>query len=456
MVGPGSSGLPDPKAKYLDFNALFRHYRKSRAIAVTPHNATISRLSPPTMPEPRSRFRELARELRPHIVWDAIKLLFALGLAGMITVGVGIFQWSRHHFDLLFLFSVFICSAAMLTSAAVLKTRKGGNGDLKKRTRRIANERLLLVSEETILRPELRPYVVPVKYTRLPNLPVLGLETANDGESTAYQVTIPDVKMGTSTINFQADCPRLTKDDEHVYWRVLIQVDTGSVTTGNDLAREMTRQGVGQVEVAINYDDRDHRYATIFELQRNVLASDTGGISIGPMRQVLIEDRPENKTPPVPADAPELVLDYNYSDQVPWSHEVPSPDKPIIVKNVTPGRNAFNVTIRPLVTADGTAEFTPSLVSCIEGGNQAEFNARVEGITLPIRNQLVDLLIKSYKEDNPDYDMTRDLFGPKSFTVTIEYEDSSGHNRYAADCEITYTKWHNKTHPGKHRIRKIT
>jgi hypothetical protein len=311
-------------------------------------------------------------------------------------------------------------------------------------------------SERNTETPKLSPYVVPVKYTRLPNLPVLGLETANDGESTAYQVTIPDVKTGTSTISFQADCPRLTKNDEHVYWRVLIQVDTGSVTTGNDLAREMTRQGVEQVEVVINYEDRDHHYATIFELKRNVLAGDTGGISIGAMRQVLLEDRPEDKTPPLPADAPELVLDYHHSERVTWSQEPPSPDKPIIVKNVTPGRNAFNVTILRLVTADGTAEFKPSLITCIEGGNQAEFNARVDGVFPVIKNHLLALLAKSYKEGTPDYDMTRDLFGPKSFTVTIEYEDSSGRNRYAADCEITYTKWHNETHPGRHRIRKIT
>jgi hypothetical protein len=125
------------------------------------------------------------------------------------------------------------------------------------------------------------------------------------------------------------------------------------------------------------------------------------------------------------------------------------------VKNVSEGKNAFNVTIRPLVTEDGTAEFKPAIVTCVKGGDEAEFNARVEGAFPVFKNQLLHLLAKSYKEGVPGYDISRDLFGEKLFTVTVEYQDSSG-QKYAADCEITYRRWKNEIHPGRHRIRRVS
>jgi hypothetical protein len=157
----------------------------------------------------------------------------------------------------------------------------------------------------------------------------------------------------------------------------------------------------------------------------------------------------------IPENTPELIIDYHYLDDATWSKPSPSPDKPLIVKNVTEGKNAFNVLIRPLITEEGTAQFIPQLVSCVKGGDEVEFNARVDGGYAGDTNQLLTLLQKSYKENVPDYNVAKDLFGEKSFTVTIEYEDSSGKNRYVAECEITYRKWHNEMHTGKHRIRKI-
>lgn len=124
--------------------------------------------------------------------------------------------------------------------------------------------------------PELRPNIVPVRYAKLPDLPVLGLETANDGE-VAYELSVPSVKLGTSVVVFDGYCPRLTKTDEHLFWRVFVMTDTRSTTTGNGLRNEMVRQGIGEMVVPIQYKDGDNRwYATKCRLELDVSVRGSG------------------------------------------------------------------------------------------------------------------------------------------------------------------------------------
>lgn len=128
-----------------------------------------------------------------------------------------------------------------------------------------------------------QPEIVPVGYNKLPTLGVLGFEMANDGEP-AYDLTIPPVRLRNAVVTFEADCPRLTKDGS-LFWRVLIQSETGTVYTGNNLMNEMQRQGTGEMDVAIHYRDRANSYITICRFEVNVLASRTGGISIRKISQ---------------------------------------------------------------------------------------------------------------------------------------------------------------------------
>jgi hypothetical protein len=300
--------------------------------------------------------------------------------------------------------------------------------------------------------PALRPCVVPVAYAKPQGYVWAGLVIANDGEA-AYDISIPPVQIGTSVLEIEPEINRLTKDDGRKYCKVWIRQEHRGTATGNGLMKEMLEQGFVGVGVAILYKDGGNRwYKTTFQLERDVKAS--GGITTKYLGQELIIRPTEDGTEGNPSNAPELLIEYDHSEQVTWSQEPPSPDKPLVVKNVSEGKNAFNVVIRPLITEDGIAEFQPAVVTCIKGGGQAEFNARVDGAHPYHKNQLLHLLGKSYKERVPGYDIERDLFGTKSFALTVEYTDSSG-LRYAADCEITYRTWKNEIHPGKHRIRKI-
>ncbi len=300
--------------------------------------------------------------------------------------------------------------------------------------------------------PPLRPCVVPVDYAKPQGYVWAGLVIANDGEA-AYDISIPPVQMGTSVLEIELETNRLTKDDGRKYCKVWIRQEHRGTATGNGLMKEMLDQGLTDVGVAIHYKDGGNRwYKTTCKLERDLKTS--GGIAAKYISQELIANSTRELLEAIPGNAPELLIDYDHSEQVTWSQEPPSPDKPLIVKNVSEGKNAFNVAIRPLITEDGLAEFQPAVVTHIKGGDHAEFNARVDGAHPFHKNQLLHLLNKSYKEGVPGYDIDKDLFGTKSFTLTVEYTDLSG-QKYAADCEITYRAWKNEIHPSKHRIRRI-
>jgi len=297
--------------------------------------------------------------------------------------------------------------------------------------------------------PELRPIIRAVRYGRSGSLQAQGLETVHEGEP-AYEVSIPDVKLGTSVVSFQGRIPMM-HGRSSADWRVLITHDHGGVSTGNVLRDEMRRQGIGEIAVPILYQDgKGLHYVSHCRIELD--ASVQSGLAVHTDGQELVE----KEAAQTPLNAPELILEYSHSEQVTYSEAPPNPYKPILVKNVTPNKNAYNVRICALTTADGTARFDPDIVTCIRGGDETEFNARVEGGPPFMRNQLLHLLAKSYKEGVPGYDISRDLFGEKPFTVTIEYTDSSSQCRYAADCELLYRAWKHVIRPGKHRIRKIS
>src|SRR5271156_3641970 len=58
------------------------------------------------------RFHELLRELRPHAIWDGIKLV---GIAGMTAVIVAVRdRWVHQQFDIKVLVTAFVVSLVML------------------------------------------------------------------------------------------------------------------------------------------------------------------------------------------------------------------------------------------------------------------------------------------------------------------------------------------------------
>jgi hypothetical protein len=164
------------------------------------------------------------------------------------------------------------------------------------------------------------------------------------------------------------------------------------------------------------------------------------------------------------AEAPELVIDYFYSDEKsyqseeengdkylnPWEAEPQNQDKPIIIKNVSTSKNAYNVSIDPLEIPEGKAEFVPDIVTCIAAGKRIGFRAKCEDASPLRRNQLIHILRKSYKDSSTD-----ELFGEKSFILTIRYGNGPQRINYKAQCEILFRPWKNQIRTGSHSAKRV-
>jgi hypothetical protein len=175
-----------------------------------------------------------------------------------------------------------------------------------------------------------------------------------------------------------------------------------------------------------------------------------GGKSVA-LEMVRVRD-----TPALPVTSmPELVIEYVYSEQkkTPMGSDYYGQDRPLIVRNVSEGKNAFNVRLLPLITPGGTATFQPEIVTCINGKGSAEFIAKIENGPLLMKNQFVPLLGRCYK-DSGDL-QNSELFKHKSFLLKIVYQDST-HNEYEATCEITYRHWKTEVNTGNVTYKRIS
>lgn len=135
--------------------------------------------------------------------------------------------------------------------------------------------------------PELRPNVIAVSYKRLQQLPALGLETQNIGKEAALEISIPDIKLGTSIVQFEGNYQRITVN-ESAHWRVLIKHDTGGFSTGNELPNEMRRQGKGEIVVPIHYKSANELYYVTFA-RLELKATAESGIAVHNDTQQLIK-----------------------------------------------------------------------------------------------------------------------------------------------------------------------
>jgi hypothetical protein len=88
------------------------------------YNSEKNRPKASNMPDNKSRIRKLVEHLWPHAVWDGIHALIVVGGAAVITTVVALFEWARHHIDIVVIFTAFVISVLMLAAAAVLIERK--------------------------------------------------------------------------------------------------------------------------------------------------------------------------------------------------------------------------------------------------------------------------------------------------------------------------------------------
>jgi hypothetical protein len=144
--------------------------------------------------------------------------------------------------------------------------------------KQLASENKTTQEVQTTL-PTLRPRVVGVRYGLQASDNRSGLFLFNEGEP-AYDVTVSDVRLGTSTLVFHnKTIARLVKEDGSVLCETWVEHESGGGLIGNGLFYEMRSQRVDAIEVPIRYKDGDnHFYITRCQIERDVSAS--GGLVV--------------------------------------------------------------------------------------------------------------------------------------------------------------------------------
>ncbi len=154
---------------------------------------------------------------------------------------------------------------------------------------------------------------------------------------------------------------------------------------------------------------------------------------------------------PAPVVA-ELQIDYSHN-------ECDSPrlrSKPLLVRNITPGSDAFNVRLRSVQAPHNTLIFKPAVIARLSSGGEVELIPQYEqvpgDVPRPSINQLPDFISGFYNPSGrTDLKALNEIYEEKSLMLEIEYE--SGGKQVVARCELLYTQWHKNIQMGRQEIR---
>lgn len=170
------------------------------------------------------------------------------------------------------------------------------------------------------------------------------------------------------------------------------------------------------------------------------------------------EAEPENTSQSAAKDPgpefAELAVEYSYNDR----DSARARNQPLLVKNVTPGKDAYNVRFRPMEAPHDKLRFNPEKLARITGGDQIEVIPEpglIEGgYVRASRNHLPDFL-SGYFNSNGTHDIQAltEIYEEKSLTMEIEYESEG--KRLLARCELRYTPWHRNISTGKQEVRVL-
>lgn len=147
----------------------------------------------------------------------------------------------------------------------------------------------------------------------------------------------------------------------------------------------------------------------------------------------------------------ELQIEYEHN-------ECDSPrlrSKPLVIKNVTPGSDAFNVRLRPVNGPQTRLIFKPEVITRLAGGAEAELIPQYEQVRgetpRPSVNQLPDFIGSFYNPSGrSDLKALNEIYEEKAMTLEIQYESAG--KQIAARCELLYTQWHKNIRMGRQDI----
>jgi hypothetical protein len=167
-----------------------------------------------------------------------------------------------------------------------------------------------------------------------------------------------------------------------------------------------------------------------------------------------VDSAPAPKTG-TPAEFADLTIEYSHNDR----DALRIRNRPLIVKNLTPGRDAYNVRLTPMETPHDRLQFNPERIPRLPGGEQTEVIPEAGlingGMVRATRNHLPDFVAGLYaREGVADIRALNEIYEEKALIVEIEY-DSEG-KRMVSRCELLYTPWHRNIRTGQHTVRPAT
>jgi hypothetical protein len=287
--------------------------------------------------------------------------------------------------------------------------------------------------------PELRPKIVAVGYCYLISVQALGLDTANDGEP-AYDISIPDVKLGTSVVTFGGKCPRM-ENRSSTEWRVLIKHDTGGFSTGNSLREEMQRQGIGEITVPIRYRDGNGLWY-VSHCRIELKASARGGIAVHNDIQELVSGKPTQGSAAFPPTAPRPYL------------EVEDPiderfGKTLFHFTNRGGDVAHNIQVQPLTINHLSVVFDPIPLLAVDETKTTI--PTIPGIGINGGHDILNQMEKEWEGTPPQHKFAQEgKTEERSTEVTVTYEDFNG-RRFEANLDLVVFPI-NRTLRNKHAL----
>jgi hypothetical protein len=146
--------------------------------------------------------------------------------------------------------------------------------------------------------PSSRPCVTPAAYRIRESDKRSGLELVNDGAVPAYDVSVPDIRIGSSRLHFWGkELRRLSNTNGTVLLESVIEVSKGSILLGIGLAQEMTRHNIGAAPFSILYKDGDNNhYVSHCLIEREIF--EPSGVATRFLRQEVRDPSGEIKPDP--------------------------------------------------------------------------------------------------------------------------------------------------------------
>ena len=151
-------------------------------------------------------------------------------------------------------------------------------------------------------------------------------------------------------------------------------------------------------------------------------------------------------------DVADIVIEYSHNDRDPLVRR----NKPLIVKNLTAGKDAYNVALTPMESPHDKLRFNPERIVRLAGGEQVEVipepGLLEGGYARQTPNHLPDFVAGLYNTSGrTDIQALNEIYEERSLMLEVEYESEG--KRMVSRCELLYTPWHRNIRTGKHTIR---